>query len=152
MVQVWVNDMEAGRLAPPDPRDRKPRTAYKPQVIQRRMGHESITTTVDTYGHLLDALDDGVVAAVEWAMDLTAPLPGFLEQSGLASATGGLPGDPASPLARLRRHGRTPATRRCPDPNARAAVRVCTEALKSVRKTLIWTPWAPAHDAGPART
>ncbi|MGP8300527.1 hypothetical protein ACTPOK_21900 [Streptomyces inhibens] len=94
MVQVWVNDVEAGRLAPPDPRDRKPRTAYKPQVIQRRMGHESITTTVDTYGHLLDALDDEVVAAVEWAMDLTAPLPGFLEQSGLASATGGLPRGP----------------------------------------------------------
>ncbi|OKK02352.1 integrase [Streptomyces sp. CB03234] len=60
-------------------------------AIQRRMGHESITTTVDTYGHLLDALDDEVVAAVEWAMDPSAPLPGFLEQSGLASATGGLP-------------------------------------------------------------
>ncbi|MGW4883419.1 tyrosine-type recombinase/integrase [Streptomyces murinus] len=60
-------------------------------AIQRRLGHESITTTVDTYGHLLDALDDEVVAAVEWAMNPAAPLPGFLEQSGLASATAGLP-------------------------------------------------------------
>ncbi|MEU4659333.1 site-specific integrase [Streptomyces sp. NPDC023723] len=60
-------------------------------AIQRRLGHESITTTVDTYGHLLDALDDEVVAAVEWAMDPTAPLPGFLVQSGLASSTDSLP-------------------------------------------------------------
>ncbi|SER92068.1 Integrase [Streptomyces sp. yr375] len=60
-------------------------------AIQRRQGHESITTTVDRYGHLLDALDDEVMAAVEWAMDPTAPLPGFLERSGLASATGDLP-------------------------------------------------------------
>lgn len=37
-------------------------------VIQARLGHESITTTVDRYGHLLEASDDEVVAAVEWAM------------------------------------------------------------------------------------
>ncbi|MDJ1130592.1 tyrosine-type recombinase/integrase [Streptomyces iconiensis] len=37
-------------------------------VIQGRLGHESITTTVDRYGHLLDSADDDVVAAVEWAM------------------------------------------------------------------------------------
>ncbi|MFH9420718.1 tyrosine-type recombinase/integrase [Streptomyces sp. NPDC017529] len=36
-------------------------------VIQGRLGHVAITTTVDRYGHLLDA-DDEVVAAVEWAM------------------------------------------------------------------------------------
>nr|WP_237302837.1 tyrosine-type recombinase/integrase [Streptomyces sp. S063] len=60
-------------------------------AIQGRLGHESITTTVDRYGHLLDALDDEVMAAVEWAMDPTAPLPGFLEHSGLAAATDGLP-------------------------------------------------------------
>ena len=34
-------------------------------VIQRRLGHESIQTTVDRYGHLLPELDDDVVAAVE---------------------------------------------------------------------------------------
>ncbi|MEU3501460.1 site-specific integrase [Streptomyces hundungensis] len=60
-------------------------------AIQGRLGHESITTTVDRYGHLLDALDDEVMAAVEWAMDPNAPLPGFLAHSGLASATGALP-------------------------------------------------------------
>lgn len=37
-------------------------------VIQARLGHESITTTVDRYGHLLEASDDEVVAAVKWAM------------------------------------------------------------------------------------
>ncbi len=60
-------------------------------AIQARLGHESITTTVDRYGHLLDALDDEVVAAVDWAMDPTAALPGFLVESGLADATEGLP-------------------------------------------------------------
>ncbi|WP_172386295.1 tyrosine-type recombinase/integrase [Streptomyces sp. MNP-20] len=37
-------------------------------VVQGRLGHESITTTVDRYGHLLESADDEVVAAVEWAM------------------------------------------------------------------------------------
>ncbi|MEU6668034.1 tyrosine-type recombinase/integrase [Streptomyces sp. NPDC046727] len=63
-------------------------------AIQARLGHESITTTVDRYGHLLDALDDEVMAAAEWAMDPTAPLPGFLLHSGLADATKGLPAVP----------------------------------------------------------
>jgi len=60
-------------------------------AIQARLGHESITTTVDRYGHLLDALDDEVMAAVAWAMDPTAPLPGFLAQTGLAGAGAWLP-------------------------------------------------------------
>ncbi|MFD9909384.1 tyrosine-type recombinase/integrase [Streptomyces sp. NPDC059063] len=55
-------------------------------AIQARLGHESITTTIDRYGHLLDALDHEIVAAVEWAMDPTAPLPGFLRHSGLATS------------------------------------------------------------------
>lgn len=42
-------------------------------VIQARLGHESITTTVDRYGHLLEASDDEVVAAVEWAMAAKVP-------------------------------------------------------------------------------
>ncbi|MFI6374773.1 tyrosine-type recombinase/integrase [Streptomyces sp. NPDC050546] len=42
-------------------------------VIQARLGHESITTTVDRYGHLLASSDDEVVAAVEWAMAATGP-------------------------------------------------------------------------------
>ncbi|WP_228447165.1 tyrosine-type recombinase/integrase [Streptomyces paludis] len=60
-------------------------------AIQARLGHESITTTVDRYGHLLDALDDEVMSAVEWAMDPTAQLPKFLADTGLASVTEGLP-------------------------------------------------------------
>jgi integrase len=37
-------------------------------AIQTRLGHESITTTVDRYGHLVQQLDDEVAAAVEAAM------------------------------------------------------------------------------------
>jgi integrase len=37
-------------------------------AIQARLGHESITTTVDRYGHLIQQLDDEVAAAVEAAM------------------------------------------------------------------------------------
>ncbi len=44
-------------------------------VIQGRLGHESITTTVDRYGHLLESADDEVVAAVEWAMSPAGATP-----------------------------------------------------------------------------
>ncbi|MET7661901.1 tyrosine-type recombinase/integrase [Streptomyces sp. NPDC005463] len=37
-------------------------------VIRTRLARESIATTVDRYGHLLEASDDEVVAAVQWAM------------------------------------------------------------------------------------
>jgi integrase len=60
-------------------------------AIQGRLGHESITTTVDRYGHLLDALDDEVVAAVEWAMDPTAPRPALSERPAPASGVDRLP-------------------------------------------------------------
>ncbi|MEV0441870.1 site-specific integrase [Streptomyces spectabilis] len=43
--------------------------------IQARLGHESIQTTVDRYGHLTEELDDDVVAAVEAAMAAPAPAP-----------------------------------------------------------------------------
>ncbi|WP_406398749.1 tyrosine-type recombinase/integrase [Streptomyces uncialis] len=42
-------------------------------AIQARLGHESITTTVDRYGHLVRALDAEITAAVETAM--TVPMP-----------------------------------------------------------------------------
>lgn len=42
-------------------------------AIQVRLGHESITTTVDRYGHLVRALDGEIIAAVEAAM----PTPDF---------------------------------------------------------------------------
>lgn len=42
-------------------------------AIQARLGHESITTTVDRYGHLVRALDGEIAAAVEAAMVLPQP-------------------------------------------------------------------------------
>lgn len=42
-------------------------------AIQARLGHESITTTVDRYGHLVQALDGEIRAAVEAAMGVPAP-------------------------------------------------------------------------------
>ncbi|MEU3961173.1 tyrosine-type recombinase/integrase [Streptomyces buecherae] len=48
-------------------------------VIQARLGHESITTTVDRYGHLLESSDDEVVAAVQWAMGAAAAKRDFSE-------------------------------------------------------------------------
>lgn len=37
-------------------------------MIQRRLGHESITTSIDRYGHLLPSLEDDVSAAIEAAL------------------------------------------------------------------------------------
>ncbi|MGW2379261.1 site-specific integrase [Streptomyces sp. NPDC001658] len=42
-------------------------------AIQVRLGHESITTTVDRYGHLVRSLDGEIIAAVEAAMVLPEP-------------------------------------------------------------------------------
>lgn len=42
-------------------------------AIQLRVGHESIQTTVDRYGHLVRALDDDITAAVEAAMGVPVP-------------------------------------------------------------------------------
>jgi integrase len=36
--------------------------------IQARLGHESITTTIDTYGHLLPAGDELISAIIETAL------------------------------------------------------------------------------------
>ncbi|MES9587777.1 MULTISPECIES: tyrosine-type recombinase/integrase [unclassified Streptomyces] len=46
-------------------------------AIQLRLGHESIQTTVDRYGHLVRALDDDIMAAVEAAMGVPAPRAGL---------------------------------------------------------------------------
>ena len=40
--------------------------------IQRRLGHESITTTVDTYGHLMVEVDTGDIAALSEALSFNA--------------------------------------------------------------------------------
>ncbi|MFD3658042.1 tyrosine-type recombinase/integrase [Streptomyces sp. NPDC058620] len=37
-------------------------------AIQARLGHESIQTTIDRYGHLVRALDSDISAAVQAAM------------------------------------------------------------------------------------
>ena len=36
-----------------------------PKVIQERLGHASIKTTLDTYGHLLDGLDETAAERLE---------------------------------------------------------------------------------------
>ncbi|MER7833522.1 site-specific integrase [Streptomyces sp. NPDC095602] len=46
-------------------------------AIQARLGHESIQTTVDRYGHLVRDLDNEIAAAVEAAMGVPAPRAGL---------------------------------------------------------------------------
>ncbi|GGY29934.1 hypothetical protein GCM10010363_08050 [Streptomyces omiyaensis] len=46
-------------------------------AIQIRLGHESIQTTVDRYGHLVQGLDDDIAVAVEAAMATPAPQAGL---------------------------------------------------------------------------
>ncbi|MEU2181517.1 tyrosine-type recombinase/integrase [Streptomyces thermolilacinus] len=46
-------------------------------AIQARLGHESIQTTVDRYGHLVRDLDSEITAAVEAAMGVPAPRAGL---------------------------------------------------------------------------
>ncbi|MBB0228463.1 tyrosine-type recombinase/integrase, partial [Streptomyces calidiresistens] len=50
-------------------------------AIQARLGHESIKTTVDRYGHLTRELDEEIVAAVDAAM--ADPVEGAEERGGL---------------------------------------------------------------------
>jgi integrase len=38
---------------------------YQPAVIQKRMGHASIRTTMDVYGHLLPSVDEAVADGLE---------------------------------------------------------------------------------------
>ncbi len=46
-------------------------------AIQVRLGHESIQTTVDRYGHLVRELDDEITAVVEAVMSVPAPRAGL---------------------------------------------------------------------------
>lgn len=36
-----------------------------PKVVQDRLGHASITTTLDTYGHLMTGLDELAAASLD---------------------------------------------------------------------------------------
>jgi integrase len=38
---------------------------YQPAVIQKRMGHASIRTTLDVYGHLLPSADEAVAGGLD---------------------------------------------------------------------------------------
>jgi integrase len=38
---------------------------FHPKVIQQRLGHASVRTTMDIYGHLLESVDAGVTARLE---------------------------------------------------------------------------------------
>ncbi|NUK22021.1 tyrosine-type recombinase/integrase [Streptomyces lunaelactis] len=46
-------------------------------AIQNRLGHESIQTTVDRYGHLVQGLDDDIATAVEAVMGVPVPRSGL---------------------------------------------------------------------------
>ena len=41
-----------------------------PKVLQDRLGHASITTTLDTYGHLVSGLDEAAADALDAAREL----------------------------------------------------------------------------------
>ncbi|SFK75309.1 tyrosine-type recombinase/integrase [Streptomyces pini] len=51
-------------------------------AIQARVGHESISTTVDRYGHLVRGLDDEITAAIEGALGARVISPGLRAVSG----------------------------------------------------------------------
>ena len=44
---------------------------YQPAVIQKRMGHASISTTMDVYGHLLPSVDEAVADGLERMFTVT---------------------------------------------------------------------------------
>jgi integrase len=46
-------------------------------AIQARLGHESIQTTVDRYGHLVRELDSEIISAIEGVMSAPAPVAGL---------------------------------------------------------------------------
>ena len=47
-----------------------------PKAIQSRLGHSSISVTLDTYGHLLPSLDEEVADSLEAA--ISRPFPEIL--------------------------------------------------------------------------
>lgn len=46
-----------------------------PKAIQTRLGHSSITVTMDRYGHLMDGLDDEIAAHLDTRAAAAAPPP-----------------------------------------------------------------------------
>ena len=50
-----------------------------PRIIQERLGHSSWATTMDTYGHILEATDDGVTGKLD---GMFRPSKGALKPAG----------------------------------------------------------------------
>ena len=50
----------------------------RPKVIQERLGHASIKTTLDTYGHLFDGLDEAAADRLDatWRASRADAAPG----------------------------------------------------------------------------
>lgn len=62
-----------------------------PKIIQERLGHASITTTMNRYGHLFDGLDAGLIDGLDAAHDEAANPPNNVRQlpgQGEAAADG----------------------------------------------------------------
>lgn len=53
-----------------------------PKVIQARLGHASIKTTLDTYGHLFDGLDEAAADRLDEAWRASASGPATVRQAG----------------------------------------------------------------------
>lgn len=49
--------------------------------VQRRLGHESITTTSDTYGHLLETAHTAALVTIDRVMGFTPPARAALEEN-----------------------------------------------------------------------
>ncbi|MFE6551639.1 tyrosine-type recombinase/integrase [Streptomyces sp. NPDC057746] len=56
--------------------------------VQRRLGHESIKTTSDTYGHLLPEADDEAMAVIDRSLGRTAPTEDVLQELGAETVDG----------------------------------------------------------------
>jgi integrase len=70
--RVWIPAVEAAGLSPLRFHDLRHSAAglmiaqnTHPKLIQSRLGHSSITVTMDTYGHLLPSLDEEVAMGLE---------------------------------------------------------------------------------------
>jgi integrase len=48
---------------------------HSPKYVQERLGHESMKTTMDRYGHLLKEADDGALATIDRALGIDPAVP-----------------------------------------------------------------------------
>ncbi|MFE7710566.1 tyrosine-type recombinase/integrase [Streptomyces sp. NPDC057486] len=57
--------------------------------VQRRLGHESITTTSDRYGHLLETAHTAALVTLDRVMGFTQPARAASQENGRGGTTGG---------------------------------------------------------------